>query len=132
MPEMFVPDPFMPIRRAFAMMALAMASDWPREKLTTLPTGFRCEVIPYGTAVQLQNRVVNGDVTCIVPNPEPFTYIFFKGTFGELRTVYGIWIGKAASWRGTIAPPKRNGVLTREEALAKGIPLPDETPSQEV
>lgn len=122
-------EDFIPLRRAFAMMTLAMVSNKPREYIEhltkTLP-GFAATAMPPDEAERLQNAIVNGDVTCIVANPMPGMRLWYQGSFGNGKSIYGIWT-KPASWRGTrAAPPKRVGWLTPEQAMAKGIPLPSE------
>lgn len=129
------------LRRAFAMMSLAMVSNWPRERLfqrnkeneftakLNLPDNFRATPLPKEVAEKLRDRVARGDVTTIQPNPEPFTWIVIVTGHEELRCIYGIWVGRPASWRGRIDPaklPRLDTYLTPEEAVAKGIPLPKE------
>jgi hypothetical protein len=122
-------DTFIGIRRAFVMFALAKASHMTREEVeklnTTLP-GFKAVAIPTEFAEKLKDAIANGDVTCIVPNPEPAMYVGLHGSFGNAQAVYGIW-NKPASWKGTIAPPKRH-LISRDEAILRGIPMPDEAP----
>lgn len=140
------------LRRSFAMQALAIVSTFEREKLfkkkpvkisvdgivkeveeevpelKDLPSYFRATRLPSDIADKLRTRVARGDVTCIVRNPEPFTWLTFKLEDGnEVRTIYGIWVGRAASWRGKIntdALP-HIGAMTPAEAEAKGIPVPN-------
>ncbi len=137
------------IRRSFAMMALAMAANMPREKLfkhelvrveingiiqnamqevpkVVLPM-FRAVRLPTDIADKLRVRVARGDVTTIVPQPEPFTWLLTKVGENELRCIYGIWVGRPASWRGKINPDNipHLGALTVAEAEAKGIPVPN-------
>jgi len=124
-------ETFKPLRRALAMFALAKASHMPREELEALTKelpGFSASAVPIDTARRLQERVAKGAVTCIVANPEPFTALQYVGTFGNASCIYGIWAARRASWYGKREAPKRIGVLTREEAIAKGIPMPDESP----
>jgi len=126
------------LRRAFAMMALAMASNMPREKLfqknadgeytlkLNLPNSFRATLIPKAVATKLRERVARGDVTTIQP-PEPFTWLVIKTGHEEMRAIHGIWVGRAASWRGKVDPatlPRSSNFMTAEEAIAKGIPVP--------
>lgn len=137
------------LRRSFAMMALAKLSNRPREelfkqelskvsvngvmkdvfeevpKLINLPDEFRATRLPNDVADKLRERVARGDVTTIVAKPEPFTWIILKSGHEEFRTIYGLWVGRPASWRGKINPDAlpRLG-LTGEEAAAKGIPIP--------
>jgi hypothetical protein len=112
--------------RAFVMVSLAAASHAPRNTLETLSPDLK--IIPItddALIAKLKEVVLNGDVTCIVPAPEPFVFIHHVST--GMRTVYGIWVGRKASWRGAITIPKSQ-LLTREQAIAQGIPLPDEVP----
>lgn len=119
---------------AFAMMSLAIATaKLKREDLETLPKGMSAGVIPTTVAVKLRERVASGDVTCVVPNVEPFTAVYIMtgptAKRSELRCVWGLWIGRQASWKGTTrAPLQRLGVMTPDEARAKGIPVPDFMP----
>lgn len=142
-------DGFDRLRRAFAMMSLAMVSNWSRERLfkkervqvsiggvmqevleevakLNLPSEFRAVRLPSNIADKLRARVARGDVTCIVANPEPFTWITIKSAHEELRIIYGIWVGRPASWRGKVDPDKlpHLGAMTVKEAEAKGIPIP--------
>lgn len=138
------------LRRSFAMMALAMISDWPREKLFKreriraqidgkdvmveqevpklqgMPDNFRAVRLPDAICGKLRERVARGDVTTIVPEPEPFTWLVIETGGEEMRTIYGIWVGRPASWRGRIDPKKlpHIGAMTVAEAEAKGIPVP--------
>jgi hypothetical protein len=113
--------------RAFANVALAIVSNWPREKLQTLGREFRFKALPPAVGNKLRATVAQGDVTCIVPQPEPFTWIIIKCGNEYFRTVYGIWVGRPASWRGQINPNSIPllGVLTLDEAMQKGIPIPE-------
>lgn len=140
------------LRRAFAMMSLAMVSDWPRERLfkrasvkisvdgvmkevleevpkltSNVPSNMRAVRMPHDIGEKLRRRVARGDVTTIVPHPEPFTWIVITSGHEELRTIYGIWVGRAASWRGKVDPDKlpHLGAMTVQEAEAKGIPIPN-------
>ncbi len=116
------------LRRAFAMMALAMVSDKPREKLKELmPNTMRLVPIPVDVRDKLRLRVARGDVTTIVADPEPFMWIVIKTAHEELRSIYGIWVGRTASWRGKVDPDKlpHIGAMTPQEAEAKGIPIPN-------
>lgn len=139
------------LRRSLAMMALAKISNWPREqlfkkekasvsvngvmqlveeevaKLTIDFDKVNAKRLPREIADKLRERVARGDVTCIVKQPEPFTWLTFKLEDGnEVRTIYGIWVGRVASWRGNIDPAAlpHLGAMTPEEAEAKGIPVP--------
>lgn len=113
------------LQRSFAMLALAIISATKtREELATLPPEFRAEWVPDAVAVKLRERMLRGDVTCIRPNPEPFTFVFWLGSWGSVRCVWGMWLERPASWRGKIEAPKRQ-LITREEAISRGIPLPE-------
>jgi len=91
------------LRRAFAMMALAMVSHYPRSpELWSLPPGFSYEEMDKVTSDRLHQEIIDGNVTVIVTNPQPFLFLHYKGTFGGLRTVYGVWLTRPASWRGTL------------------------------
>lgn len=116
-------ETFKGIRRAFAMMALAMLAAKPRNWLAEgrYPIGVSTKrVIDAVTIERLQLCVVNGDVTCIVPDPQPFTFLHYQGTFGEVKLMYGLWIGRAASWRGQRTPPKRVLQPADETAMPTG------------
>lgn len=141
------------LRRSFAMMALAIASNMKRDELfmkeqvkveingerqmvlqeipkLTLPSDvqMRATRLPTAVADKLRARVARGDVTCIVSNPEPFTWLVIKAGHEEFRCIYGIWVGRVASWRGKIDPaklPRLDNAMTVDEAIAKGIPVPN-------
>ena len=112
--------------RAFAYVALAMISNWPRERLQTLGKEFRFKRLPSDVCDRLRRTVANGDVTCIVSQPEPFTWIVVKCGEEYFRTIWGVWVGRPASWRGKIDPDSlpHIGMMTTAEAEAKGIPIP--------
>lgn len=141
------------LRRAFAMMALAIAANMKRDDLfmkeqvkvevngerqivlqeipkLTLHESvqMRATRLPTVVADRLRERVARGDVTCIVANPEPFTWLIVKAGHEEFRCIYGIWVGRPASWRGRIDPaklPRLDNAMTVDEAIAKGIPVPN-------
>lgn len=124
------------VRRAFASMGVAIASTLDREQLATLPRGYAAEAVQPALAERLQDAVANGDIFCFKANPQPFTQITLTGTFrsgsdnpATYTSMWGLWVGKKASWRGTREPPKRLSI-SREEAIAKDIPMPDETTEQ--
>lgn len=90
--------------RAFAMVGLAIASSKPREFATN--AGIRSEPIKGFIAEQLASAVEDGSVTTIVESPQPFTFLITSGCFGEIRAIYGVWVGRKASWYGKRAPVK--------------------------
>jgi hypothetical protein len=90
------------LRRSFAMMALAMLShqrDLLVRVLLEMPSEFRTELLSDRAASMLGTAVRKGDVTVIVTERIPYRLIFYKGTFGEAKAVFGIK-PQAASWRG--------------------------------
>lgn len=110
-------DALICLRRSFALMALAMLAIRDRSTLAEIPNtiagpefcrpeGFSIAPLDKGTSKLLQLKVVNGDVSCYVKTPEPFMFIYYKGTFGEVRTVYGLNLTKPASWKGRREAPK--------------------------
>lgn len=116
------------LRRAFAMTTLAMLSNVSRDDIVERASkvGVRVTAIPVELRDKLRLCVARGDVTCIVPSPEPFAWLVIKTAHEELRTTYGIWVGRPASWRGKVDPntlPHLN-TMTVAEAEAKGIPMP--------
>lgn len=136
--EEFLRTTFFNLGSAFMMMALATVSNKPREELfnlkvgaggeveidLNLPSEFRAAFIPKDKADALRERVVRGDVTCIVANPEPFVWLYVKVGEREFRCVYGLWIGRPASWRGKINPTSLpHMAMTPSEAEQKGIPV---------
>jgi len=115
------------LRRAFAMMALAMMSAVPRDELIkTTKYGIRQVAIPTDVRDKLRLRVARGDVTCIVAKPEPFVWLVITSAHEEFRAIYGIWVGRPASWRGKIDHENlpHLDAMTPAEAIAKGIPIP--------
>lgn len=116
------------LQRAFGMLALAIASTWDRENLVNLPPNFR--IVPMKTVIadHLNTRMLNGDVTCIVKNPRPFIFIHMTLAGGFVqRCVWGMWLERKASWVEKYKTVGSN-ILTRDEAVAKGIPMPNESP----
>jgi hypothetical protein len=99
------------LQRAFAMMALAMLANKSRDEITQFAEripGFSYEPITaVETVLHLQDCVERGDVTCIIKDPQPFLYLYYRTPSMSVRMVYGLWIGRQASWRGTRDPLKR-------------------------
>ena len=120
-------EEYMNLRRAFAMLGLAVCSNKVgREQLTSLPGGYAAEAVPDSVAAKLREKMLEGAVTCIRPNPEPFTFISYSGTFGSVRCVWGMWLERPSVAAKSAAATMQSGMLTRAQALAKGIPMPDE------
>lgn len=116
------------LRKAFVMTGLAVASNKPREWLERMPKGYRAEPLAKQAVDQMRERVVSGAVTTIVADPEPFTVLIYLGDdYVNARCIYGVWVGRRASFFGN-APKElpRLGMLTPEQAIAKGIPMPKE------
>lgn len=100
-------DTFAPLQRAFAMFALASIANKPRDKLLAYcHDGVTIEpVTERETTLKLQECVAVGDITCIVPDPQPFVWLVYRGSFGAVRMLYGLWVGREASWKGKRALP---------------------------
>lgn len=105
------------LRRAFAMMSLAIAASFPREKLNKLPQGFRLEPVPVTLRGQLGRAIRDGDVTVIVTHPYPLSLIYYDA-FPGIHIPYGVWIGRPASWKGKLKPKQDAEVNSFGEFLA--------------
>ena len=87
------------VARAFASMALAIASAG-RVDLEAVKElrGFTTSPMDEGAVERLRYAALIGQVTTIVPNPEPYTLLHVSGSYGSRRTVLGVWMEKKASF----------------------------------
>lgn len=119
------------VARAFASATLGMITARKRSELEAIVTriGAWTEDLDVETALKLRRKVELGEVQSLSANPEPYLYVHLKGSWGHIRSVYGLNLQKRASFFGN-APKElpRFGTLTREQAIAKGIPMPEEKP----
>ena len=71
--------------------------------------------MPRGRAKKLKRACTTGQVTVIVPDPEPYTYLSFKLKTGKTcRVVRGVILNRKASWYGKMSFPMHMGNPTLE------------------
>lgn len=92
--------------QALGFLALAIAAHLPRNdlaKLSDISPTMSTASIEEQRAKVIRELMIAGDVTCLVPDPEPLVWVYCTVGNVQLKAVYGIWPERQASWRGKIA-----------------------------